>query len=69
MSEMEDSRNLVDSVRSTECGLVPDEQTKAGGKALVMMVHGLKKSQSVQQYDLGMPHTDRTIISHFLEIN
>ncbi len=44
LSEMEDSRNLVGSVRSAECGLVPNEQTKAGGKALVMMVQGLKKS-------------------------
>jgi hypothetical protein len=67
MSEMEDSKNLVGSVRSAECGLVADEQTKAGEKALVMMVQGLKKSRSVQQNDLGMPHTDRTITGHFLE--
>jgi hypothetical protein len=69
MSEMEDSKNLAGSVRSAESGLVPDEQTKAGEKALVMMVQGLKKPQSVQQNDLGMPHTDRTITGHFLETN
>ncbi len=69
LSEMEDSRNLVGSVRFVECGLVHDEQTKADGKALVMMVQGLKKSQSVQENDLGMPHTDRTITGHFLETN
>jgi hypothetical protein len=30
-------------------------------------VHGLKKSQSVQQNDLGIPHTDRTITGHSSE--
>ncbi len=47
--------------------LIVDEQTKASEKALVMMVQGLKKSQFVQQNDLGMPHTNRTIIGQFLK--
>jgi hypothetical protein len=32
-----------------------------------MMVQGLKKFQSVQQNDLGMPHTNKTIIGQFLK--
>jgi hypothetical protein len=47
--------------------LVVDEQIKIREKVLVMMVQGLKKFQSVQQNDLGMPHTNKIIIGHFLK--
>jgi hypothetical protein len=55
LSEMEDSRNLVGSVRSAECGLVPDEQAKAGGKALVMMVQRLKSLNLCNNMTLECP--------------
>jgi hypothetical protein len=67
MLEMEDSKNLVGNIRFIECGLVVNEQTKANEEALVMMVQGLKTSQSMQQNDLGMPHTNRTITCHLGE--